>query len=145
MIDINTIRAGQIATILLTGEHKMNKGGRSGVPINPLLGRVTRDHKLVVNVAGRGSYARRLEKEGQEPVGKPTWWEWVKDGVAQHKGNGDLYLVGLPTEAKRVTRYLVDGREATPEELQTIRDYSPEGEPPEFLLFKLENVDNVAD
>jgi hypothetical protein len=145
MIDIDTIKAGHIATVLLQGEHKMNKGGRSGIPVNPLTGRVTRDHRIIANVAGIGSYGRRLEKEGREPVGKPTWWEWVKDGVVRHKVTGELYIAALPSSAKLTTRYLVDGREATPKELETIRSYTPEKDNPEFLLFKMENVVNVAD
>ncbi len=143
MINIENIRAGQVATILIQGEHKMNKGGRSGVPLNPLTGRVTRDHRVVVNVAGLGSYGRRLEKDGREPVGKPTWWEWVKDGVARHKTDGNLYLVGLPSNAQRTIRFLVDGREATPEEIATIREYTPDKDDPEFLLFRLDSVANV--
>jgi len=142
---IDSIKAGSIATILLKGEHKMNKGGRGGIAPNPLFGRVTRDHRVVVNAAGIGSYGRRLEKDGREPVGKPTWWEWVRDGVVRHKTTGELYFAGLPTSAKINARYLVDGREATESELQTIRAYSPEKDDPEFLLFKLENVSNLQD
>jgi len=146
VIDTTTIRAGRLATILLTGEHKMNKGGRAGVPLNPLLGRVTRDHRITVTVAGPETYSNVLEaRTGEAPAGKAPWFTWVKDGLVMHKESGALYLAAVPTSAKRVTKYLVDGREATPEELATIRDYSPDKGEPQFLCFALENVANLAD
>jgi len=146
MIDINTIRAGRLATILLDGEHKMNKGGRAGVPLNPLLGRVTRNHRITVTVAGPETYSNVLpERTGEEPAGKAPWFVWVKDGLVAHKDTGALYLAAVPTSAKRVTRYLVDGREATEVELATIREYTPDKGEPQFLCFSLENVANLAD
>ncbi len=164
MIDTTTIRAGRLATILLTGEHKMNKGGRIGVParlsssfviladgraeipLNPLYGRVTRDHRITVTVAGPETYANVLpERTGEAPAGKAPWFTWVKDGLVMHKESGALYLAAVPTSAKRVTRYLVDGREATEKELEIIRDYTPDKGEPQFLCFALENVANLAD
>lgn len=145
-IQIENIRAGQIATIMLTGEHKMNKGGRAGVPPNPLTGRVTRDHRVTVTVAGPETYGNVLEaRTGEAPAGKEPWFRWVKDGLVAHKQTGALYLAAVPTSAKRVTKYLVDGQEATEAQLVTIREYSPDKEPPQFLCFALENVDNLAD
>jgi hypothetical protein len=137
VIDTDKIKAGMIATILLKGEHKMNKRG------NPLLGRVTRDHRLVVTVAGPKSYTNRLEKRGDEPAGKAPWYKWVKDGVVVHPESGKMYLAALPTGAQRHTRYLVDGREATAEELQIIRQFTPEKGDPDILCFAMESVDNV--
>ena len=146
MIDTSKIRAGRLATVLLDGEHKMNKGGRAGVPLNPLLGRVTRDHRITVTVAGPETYSNVLEaRTGEAPAGKAPWFEWVKDGLVMHKQTGALYLAAVPTSAKRVTRYLVDGREATDAELVTIREYTPEKEAPQFLCFALEHVANLAD
>ena len=146
MIDTTKICAGRLATILLDGEHKMNKGGRAGVPINPLLGRVTRDHRIVVTVAGPETYSNVLEaRTGEAPAGKAPWFTWVRDGLVAHKQTGELYLAAVPTSAKRVTRYLVDGREATKEELDTIHAYTPDKGEPQFLCFKLENVSNLHD
>ena len=146
MINTNTIRAGQLATVLLTGEHKMNKGGRYGVPLNPLLGRVTRDHRVTVTVAGPETYGNVLEaRTGEAPVGKEPWFEWVRDGLVAHKATGVLYLAAVPTSVKRISRYLVDGQEATEAQLATIRQYTPEKEAPQFLCFALQNVSNLAD
>ena len=146
MIDIDTIKAGRIATVLLQGEHKMNKGGRGGVAPNPLLGRVTRDHRVTVTVAGPETYSNVLEaRTGEAPVGKSPWFRWVKDGLVAHKETGELYLAAVPTSSKRKIAYLVDGREATTEELETIKAYTPQKDDPQFLCFKLESVANVAD
>jgi hypothetical protein len=62
-----------------------------------------------------------------------------------HKQTGALYLAAVPTSAKRVAKYLVDGREATDAELVTIREYTPDKGDPQFLCFALENVSNLAD
>jgi len=124
----------------------MNKGGRMGVPLNPLTGRVTRDHRVTVTVAGPETYGNVLEaRTGEAPAGKAPWFEWIKDGLVMHKATGMLYLAAVPTTAKRVIRYLVDGQEATEAQLVTIREYTPEKEAPQFLCFALENVENVAD
>jgi len=146
VIDSSKIRAGQLATVVLTGEHKMNKGGRYGVPLNPLLGRVTRDHRLTVTVAGPETYSNVLEgRTGEAPAGKEPWFRWVKDGLVEHKTTGVLYLAAVPTSAKRISRYLVDGQEASAAQLVTIREYTPDKEAPQFLCFSLENVANLAD
>jgi hypothetical protein len=146
VIKIDSIKAGRLATVLLTGEHKMNKGGRAGVAPNPLFGRVTRDHRVTVTVAGPETYSNVLEnRTGEAPAGKAPWFEWVKDGVVRHKETGALYLAAVPTSAKRVARYLVDGREATEAEIATIREYSPDKGEPQFLCFALENVSNLQD
>ena len=63
-IQIGQIRAGQLATILVTGEHEMATGGTMGTPRNPLRDRVTRDHRLVARVSGVETYNRRLASQG---------------------------------------------------------------------------------
>jgi hypothetical protein len=138
MINIDKIRAGMIATVILNGEHKMNKRN------NPLAGRVTRNHRLVVTVAGPDSYRNALAQRGEEPAGKTPWFQWERDGVVRSVKTGQLYLAALPTGAKREANYLVDNRPATESELATIRQFTSEKGKPEFLCFALENVQNVA-
>lgn len=151
-IQIGHIKAGQLATILVKGDHAMATGGRKGVPLNPLMDRVSRDHRIIARVSGVETYNRRLAKDNRAPVGAPTYWEWVKDsegkeidGLAAHKTNGTLYLVCDPTNVTRTVRYLVDGREATADELKTIHDYRKDKSdtPPDILLFKLDTIANL--
>ena len=138
-INIEEIKAGWIATVKLTGPHKMRKTG------NPLADRVTRDHVLKVNLAGPKSYARSLAKEGETPAGEAPWFEWVKDGVVRSRKTGELYIAGLPSKAKRVLRYYVDGRPATESELQQIKDFTPSTGELKFITFKIEDVSNVEE
>ena len=160
-IQIGQIKAGQLATILVTGAHDMATGGRKArdedgnvikVPLNPLTDRVTRDHRITARVSGVETYNRRLARDGRTPAGAPTYWEWVKDsegkvidGLAAHKTNGTLYLVCDPTTVKRTVRYLVDNREATAAELATIHEYRKDKSdtPPDILLFKLDTIANL--
>ena len=151
-IQIGQIRAGQLATILVTGAHDMATGGRKGVPLNPLTDRVTRYHRITARVSGVETYNRRLTRDGRTPVGAPTYWEWVKDsegkvidGLAAHKANGTLYLVCDPTTVKRTLCFLVDNRKATATELATIHEYRKDKSdaPPDILLFKLDSIANL--
>jgi len=145
MIDITQLRPGRLVTILLQGEHEMLTGGRKGVAINPLLGRVTRDHRVVATIAGRNTYAHRMEGQGLEVAGKAPWWTpTVQDGVVAHRNDASrLYVACVPTSAKRTIRYLVDGRPATEDEVKTIRAYTPDKEPPQFLTFAVESIANL--
>lgn len=145
MIDIAALKPGRLVTILLQGEHDMTKGGRKGVPLNPLLGRVTRDHRIVATIAGPETYARGMERDGLEVAGKAPWWvRTTQDGVVAHRNDATrLYVACVPTSAQRTIRYLVDGRPATDEEVKIIRDYTPESEPPRFLTFAVENIANL--
>jgi hypothetical protein len=142
VIDLTKIRAGSIVTVLLKGEHSMKTGGRSGVPLNPLLGRVMKDHRFVVTLAGPDSYGNRHE---DAPGDKP-WFVWVKPGLVKHPVTGREYVAALPSSAVKTVRYVVDGRPATAEELETIALYKKaKSNPPKFLTFPVEDVANLAD
>lgn len=134
---INNIAVGQLATVKLTGEHKMNKKN------NALYGRVTRDHRFVVQVAGPESYTQRLNEKGETPAGRSPWYKWVKPGIVQHKDTGELYVAAVPTSHTPTLNYLVDGRPATKEEVTTISRFTPNKGEPDFLCFKLENIENL--
>ena len=139
MIDIKSIKAGMIVTAMIGGEHKMNK--RS----NPLVGRVTRNHTMVANVAGKGSYVNRLAKRGETPANtRPAWFTWIGDGIVQHNTTGERYVALLPSSVKTHKVFLVDGRPATAEEIETIKSFTPAKSAPADLIFvKLENLINA--
>lgn len=142
MIDINTIKAGRIATILLEGEYKLNKGGRSGIPINEYSGRVTRKFRFTITLAGEETYYNI----NPDAVGKPTWFEFVKDGLVRNKKTGQLYLAGIPHDNKnnRFDLY-IDGRPITKEEYDAIQQYRQEKDECKFLTIAIDNCVNVAD
>lgn len=142
MININTIRAGQIATILLEGEYELKTGGRSGIPLNEYKGRVSRKFRFTINLAGEETYYNIYP----DAVGKPTWFEFVKDGVVRNKKTGQLYLAGLPTNSKnnRFDLY-VDGQPITEEQYNYIQKYRSDSDKPKFLTMSIDNVINVED
>lgn len=145
MIDINTIKAGRIATILLQGELSMNKGGRNGISLNPFLGRVTRNHRFTITVAGEETYTNIQTRKGNEIAGKEPWFRFIKDGLVIHKQTGKLYIAGIPTSNVSKIEYLLDGRPMTEAELEILYKYKPVSEPAEFLTIAIENCVNVAD
>ena len=142
MIDINEIKAGHIATVLMDGEYKLYRGGRSGLPLNEYHGRVTRAYRFAVTIAGEETYNNKYP----DAVGKPNWFVFVRDGLVKHKTTGQLYLAGLPTDNKRNKfDLLVDNRPITEEERQAIRKYRSEKDNAPFLTIALDNVINVKD
>jgi len=142
MININTIKAGHIATVLMQGEYKLNTGGRSGLPLNEYKGRVTRAYRFAITLAGEETYNNKYP----DSVGKPNWFEFVKDGVVKHKTTGQLYLAGLPTNSKK-NRFdlLVDGQPITEEQYNYIQKYRSDKEEAKFLTIAIDNVINVED
>jgi hypothetical protein len=142
MIDINKIKAGQIATIMLQGEYKMNKGGRSGVPLNIYNGRITRKYRFAITLAGPETYYNKYP----DAVGKPNWFTFVRDGLVRNNKTGQLYLAGLPTNNNNNSYELfVDGRPITEEEYNTIQQYRQDKEEAKFLTLSIDNCINIAD
>ena len=142
MIDINTIKAGRIATILLEGEYKLNKGGRSGIPINEYSGRVTRKFRFTITLAGEETY----NNINPDAIGKPAWFEFIKDGLVRNKKTGQLYLAGIPhNNPNNKYELLVDGRPITKEEYDAIQQYRQDKEECKFLTIAIDNCVNVAD
>ena len=142
MIDINTIKAGRIATILLEGEYKLQTGGRSGIPLNEYKGRVTRKFRFTITLAGEETYYNI----NPDAVGKPAWFEFVKDGLVRNKKTGQLYLAGIPhNNPNNKYELLVDGRPITKEEYDAIQQYRQDKDECRFLTIAIDNCVNVAD
>lgn len=142
MIDINTIKAGRIATILLEGEYKLNKGGRSGIPINKYSGRVTRKFRFTITLAGEETYYNI----NPDAVGKQAWFDFVKDGLVRNRKTGQLYLAGIPhNNPNNKYELLVDGRPITKEEYDAIQQYRQDKDECRFLTIAIDNCVNVAD
>ena len=142
MINLNKVRAGNIATVLLQGEYKMNKGGTKGTAINKYYGRVTRDYRFTINLAGEETYYNIYP----DAIGKPAWFEFIQDGLVKHKKTGQLYLAGIPANSKnnRFDLY-IDGQPVTEEEYNYIQNYRSDSDKPKFLTIAIENVTNIAD
>jgi len=142
MINIEQIKAGRIATVLMQGEYKMNKGGTKGTPLNEYSGRVTRNYRFTITLAGEETYYNKYP----DAVGKPAWFSFIKDGLVRHNKTGQLYLAGLPCDNKN-NKYdlLVDGQPITEEQYNYIQQYRSDKEEPKFLTIAIENCTNIAD
>ena len=142
MIDINTIKAGRIATILLEGEYKLQTGGRSGIPLNEYKGRVTRKFRFTITLAGEETYYNI----NPDAVGKQAWFDFVKDGLVRNRKTGQLYLAGIPhNNPNNKYELLVDGRPITKEEYDAIQQYRQDKDECRFLTIAIDNCVNVAD
>jgi len=142
MIDLNKVKAGHIATVLMDGEYKLNKGGTKGTPLNIYYGRVTRDFRFTISLAGEETYNNIYP----ESIGKPNWFTFVRDGLVRNNKTGQLYLAGLPTNSKK-NRFdlLVDGQPITQEQRDAIQQYRSDSDKPKFLTMSIDSVVNVED
>jgi len=131
------LRSGDVvSTIITQGEADLKVGGRSGVPLNPLAKRVTKTTTFKnLELAGPSTYTDKLAARGEVPAGQSPWYQWVADGHIRHAKNGNGYLACSPSPKTEVSvKYLVDGREATEDELKTIEAYKKASSPPDILL-----------
>jgi len=140
MINLETIKAGRIANILLEGEYKMNKGGRQGIPLNEYNGRVTRKYRFAMTLAGEETYNNKYP----DAVGKASWFTFVKDGLVKHSKTGQLYLAGLPCNNNNNSYELyIDNQPITQEQYEYIQQYRSDKEEAKFLTISIDNVVNV--
>ena len=110
----------------------MNKGGRMGVPPNPLLDlSVTKRTVMSIQACSRKSYVNRMRKlhgaDWQPDTSKPSGYEATAHPcIDTNLASGDQALRGW---ACGVTKHevFVGGQPATAEQLQTIADYQPGG------------------
>lgn len=131
-------------------ENNLKKGGRSGLAPNPLFGRVTvravkvgqaatiemylnRAAKLNPNFAPSEDYTPRMEKV----EGHPCVFRYISSGE-------NAVFIMEPKTTK--LQYFVDGREATPEELETIKLYRKARQARDPLKVKVNfaKVENLA-
>lgn len=129
-MNINEVRNGRIYSIIFTGEVKMNKGGRGGVPENPLLqSEVTKRTVSRVQACSRASYETRAMKANPAwtPSATPSGYEPTAHAcVDLNLKTGEYALRGW---AMGVVKHevFVGARQATEAELETIAAYQPGG------------------
>lgn len=130
MLNINEVKNGRIYSVVFAGPVSMNKGGRMGVPENPLLDvEVTKRNVLRVQACSRESYRRRMLKldpswtpsdkaSGYQPTEHPCVDMSLKDGEFALRG----WACGVVKH-----EVYVGGQPATAEQLETIAAYQPGG------------------
>lgn len=113
-------------TIEMIAEPKMNKRG------NSLIGRVLK-RTTFTHVYLGCNYGSMVTREGQRQGVNDTfnpdtikWANNVNAYFIEHKTTGDYYLkVGLKSDTIVKSNYLVDGREATADEVEQIQSFMP--------------------
>ena len=136
--DLVQILAGTNASeiiIVSRGEAKMNKTnnpfyhkeGRSWVPDYV----VEKESKTTYDFGG--SYEERVNEAlvadgsaGTFKTSELTWGEWAVQGRIIKNGDKLYVRVYVNRDNKPEVRYFVDGKEATPQQKEMIRDFTPE-------------------
>lgn len=123
---VNGAHNGSIATLTKCSAVKMKKTG------NPLWGADVKKRssmQLQVGCDWQAIEDARAKKEGRTPrkIGPLPYGEHV-DGTPLIKHNGHLYMRGFWMKALGKPQFFVDGREATPEEVETIKQFTPKKE-----------------
>ena len=144
MIDISSLKTYlgnrcSFASLVTHTDPKLKKGGRGGVPVNPLNGnRVVKVTEQVIQLNrdyNSGVIAKAAKTEGvdiseewtPEPMSGRKWLPGYENLIEQAVNGDTLYLrtyVGEGNNPVKVS-YLVDGRPATEEEVAIIKEYSP--------------------
>lgn len=152
VMNVNEVVNGRIYSVIFAGAVKMNKGGRGGVPENPLLNLPV--HKRTVSrmqACSRASYVKRALK------GDPSWSPSEKPSGFEETSHAcvDLNLktgeYALRVWAMGVVKHevFIGNRLATEAELETIAAYQPGGKfypesqaksAPGFMRLPLEKI-----
>ncbi len=132
MLKLDEVQNGRIYSVVFAGPVSMNKGGRAGVPVNPLLD-VSVDKRAVLKVqaCSRASYVNRMRKA--DPNWQPDasgrasgYAETANPCVDVNLTTGDLALRGWSVGLVK-HEVFVGGRPATQADLDTIAAYQPGG------------------
>ena len=134
----NTTNSGcTFASIIQVTEPKLAKGGRAGKPLNPYFGRVLKRTKAVIMLGN--SYGSAIENRSEkitgekheydvEPMKGRHWLEGYENIIAVKNDNEDIKYLrtyhNMANNDAKVT-YLIDGQEATEEEVLELKEWLP--------------------
>jgi len=130
-LKVNEVVNGRIYSVVFAGPVDMHKGGRMGVPPNPLLDlSVTKRTVMSVQACSRKSYVNRMLKAKptwQPDTSKPSGYaETSHPCVDLNIKTGDEALRGWACGVSKHEVFVGD-RPATESELATIAAYQPGG------------------
>lgn len=130
-LKIDDVRNGRIYSVVFAGPVDMNKGGRMGVPPNPLLDlTVSKRTVMSVQACSRESYKRRmlkLDPTWAPDTSKPSGYAPTEHAcVDLNLTSGDHALRGWACGVSK-HEVFVGGAPATAEQLATIAAYQAGG------------------
>ena len=130
-LKVNEVVNGRIYSVVFAGPVDMNKGGRMGVPVNPLLDlSVTKRTVMSVQACSRKSYVNRMLKA--DPTWQPDtskvsgYSETAHPCVDLNLKSGDEALRGWACGVSK-HEVFVGGVPATAEQLAIIASYQAGG------------------
>lgn len=145
MLNIDEVRNGRLYSVVFAGPVRMLKGGRAGMPENPLLDvEVSKRVVMTVQACTRESYARRMLKANPAwtPSDRPSGFEATEHPCVDVNASGEPHLRGWAIGVTK-REVFVGGRPATPEELATIEQFKPAGKDgPSFMRLPLAKVEH---
>jgi hypothetical protein len=150
-MQLSEIVPSRIYSWVYESEYKLNKGGRSGLPVNPLHGQVTvRKVKL-----GQAATSEMVTRKSMtldpnytpSPDYTPRWETTVNPCVVRALSTGKLAVRILNPKTTKMELF-VGGSPITPEQAAIIRPYIPARRPFDPTKVKvnfpyLENLTNV--
>ena len=130
-LKVNEVVNGRIYSVVFAGPVNMNKGGRSGVPVNPLLDLApTKRTVMRVQACSRQSYVNRMlraDPTWQPDTSRPSGYTATEHPcIDLNDKTGGLALRGWACGVAK-HEVFVGGQPATAEQLQVIADYQPGG------------------
>lgn len=125
---INDGHSATYASMLAEVEQKQLKRG------NPLANsRVTKlvQYRMLLNANYQNMVNNQREREGKEAnfEAKENWFKKVNDGfngsIVCNKSNENSYYLLFACDDSKTEKYFIDGVEATPQQIETIKQFRP--------------------
>ncbi len=128
MLKVNEVVNGRIYSFVFNGPVRMNKGGRGGIAVNPLIDvEVTRRMVVSIQACTRASYARRMLKQDANWTHSTRVSSFTAtDNPCIDQKDGEFFLRGWACGVTK-NEVFVGGKPATETELAIIAQYRPAG------------------
>lgn len=152
-LNIAEVVNGRIYSVIFDGPVKMNKGGRMGIPVNPLIDLgVNKRQVLRVQACSRASYVNRMKRANPtwEPSeGKPSGYAETSHPCVDLNQNDGTHALRAWACGVVKREVFIGERPATADELETIAAYQPggkwypessKGRAPGFMRLPLEKI-----
>lgn len=143
---INDGHSAKFASMLAEVEQKQLKRG------NPLANnKVTKlvQYQMLLNANYQNMVNNQREREGKEAnfEAKENWFKKVNDGfngsIVCNKNNENSYYLLFACNDSKTKKYFIDGVEATPEQIETIKQFKPKSNSSIVRTVKLDGIKEI--
>lgn len=152
MLSTKEFKAGRIYTVVYSDDSiEMKKSVRLPERAeNPFAGNVIGVRRVArVQAAGPKTWAniqKRKNPDWQPSADYSQWWHELAENrcIVEHNREATRYLRGIPKGIVSEV-YTIDGKLATPAQVETIRKFKKNSGGDEFCLLNLDKLENVLD